>query len=175
MTIDIKNITCFGFNSPKPKSWVEILKKIQATGWNMISASYVWEIDRQFADSILKAYDSLVTISFVDLDTEFKYKCKFDNMTKKWKLELPGTPDSENVISDEDFKNFFKDKMFKKVCKRSDEYLTEAAMVCNTIVIPKIKSESGFLFKRINEIKLEAVCDMLKDPILRRNLRLGKF
>ena len=171
MTIDIKNITCFGFNSPRDKSWLEIFKKVQEVGWNKLSIPYIWEVENQLASSILNAYDSLVTISFVDLDTDFKYVCKFDNIAKKWKLELPGTVNSKDVISPEDLKNFFSDKLFKKVCRRSDKYLTEANSAIEAIILPKINE--GFMLK-INEIKLEAVHDMLKDPVLRRNLKTGK-
>lgn len=170
MTIDIRNITCFGFYPHKSTSYVTYLKKAQVKGYNNLSDKEKDTIENQLAESIEKAYDKLVSISFVDLDTEFKYECYFDNIKKLWKLELPGS--SDDAISDEDLTKFVKDPFFKKICLRCDEYLSEAYKLCNSIVIPNVVA--GKLLK-INEIKLEAICDMLRDPSLRRNLKFAKM
>lgn len=169
MKIDIKNIICFGFNSPKNKSWLTLLKKASTNGYNTLTDSEKISIEDQLSESIVKAYDNLVTIEFVDLDTEFKYVCKFDNIKKLWKLELPGSPD--DAITDEDLKTFYEDKTFKDICLRSDKYLTDSDKICKQIVQPKVAS--GELLK-INEIKFEAILDMLKDPSIHKNLKFGK-
>lgn len=170
MTIDIRNITCFGFYPHKSTSYITYLKRAQVKGYNSLSDNEKDTIENQLAESIEKAYDRLVTISFVDLDTDFKYECYFDNIKKRWKLELPGS--SDDAIADEDLANFVKDPFFKKICMRSDEYLSEAYKLCNSIVIPNVVAGK---FLKVNEIKLEAICDMLRDPSLRRNLKFAKM
>jgi uncharacterized protein (DUF1778 family) len=109
-------------------------------------------------------------MSFKDLDTDFDYIVGFDNKLKLWKIEMPGS--SDDAISKEDKKEFFKSEMFKKTCKRADEILTNAYKSCENMIMPEVKTGR---FINLDETKLEAIMDMLNDPVFRKNLKLGKY
>ena len=118
----------------------------------------------------MATYENLIAISFVDLDSDTEFRASFINQKKLWKLEIPGSPD--DAVSEDDTRAFFKAEEFKKICKRADEILNNAYTACDKLLIPVIKKGEMI---NVDEIKLEAIMHFLDDPLLRKNLKLGKF
>ena len=52
------------------------------------------------------------------------------------------------------------------------EILTNAYKSCESMIMPEVKKGR---FINLDETKLEAIMDMLDDPVFRKNLKLGKF
>ena len=167
MNVDPKNIACFGFSLPRKDSWYMLLHDVAAKGWKSIDKD---KFEKTLNENVLGAYSHLVNFEFKDIDTDTDYLAVFDNKLKLWTLEIPGS--SDEAVTKEDKKAFFKDEMFKKTCKRADEILTNAQKSCQNYILPEVEKGN---FINLDEIKLEAVMDMIDDPQLRKNLRLGKY
>lgn len=167
MTVDIKNIFCFGYGIPKKDSWQTMLQQVNNSGWKSIDAD---KFEKLFNENVLATYESLIGIQFTDLDSDIEFKASFNNQKKLWKLEIPGSPD--DAVSEEDTRAFFKDEVFKKVCKRADELLTNAYASCIDKVMLRV--EKGMMIS-VDETKLLAIVHFLEDTLLRKNLKLGKF
>lgn len=165
--IDLHDIACFGFTLPKDLSWYVLLHTVSTDGWKAIDEV---AFEKSFSKNITSSYENMISISFKDLDTDFTYLCGFDNNAKLWKLEMPGSP--SDVISNDDYKAFFKSEVFKKICKRADAVLTNALNSCTKYVMPEIKQGK---FIEVDTIKLEAILYMLNDSIFRKNLKTGKY
>lgn len=161
------DIACFGFTLPRKESWYMLLHKVSSSGWKAVEDG---KLEKSLAGNVKSSYENMVSMSFKDLDTDFEYLCGFDNKLKMWKLELPDSPD--DAISKEDKKAFFKSEIFKRTCKRADEILTNAYESCKNMIMPEV--EHG-RFIELDETKLEAIMDMLDDPIFRKNLKIGKY
>lgn len=167
MNIDPKNIACFGFTLPRKDSWYVLLHNVPNGGWKNINEK-LFEDDLQ--KNVVASYQNMVSMSVKDLDTDFEYLIGFDNQLKLWKMELPGSADDAIELNDK--KEFFKSDIFKRTCKRADEILTNAYKSCTSMIMPEVKKGR---FINLDETKLEAIMDMLDDPVFRKNLKLGKF
>ena len=167
MNVDLKNIACFGFTLPRKDSWYMVLHKAASSGWKSIDVDL---FQKTLNENVLGAYEHMVNIQFVDLDTDTEYLAVFDNKRKLWKLEIPGSDDE--AVSLEDKKAFFKDEQFKRTCKRAEEILTNALKSCESMIMPEVEKGN---FINVDEIKLEAILDMIKDPSFMRPLKLGKY
>ena len=168
MTVDIKNIFAFGFTFPRKDSWQMLLKPVANSGkWSSIDLE---QFQKVLNENVLATYENLIAISFVDLDSDTEFRASFINQKKLWKLEIPGSPD--DAVSEDDTRAFFKAEEFKKICKRADEILNNAYTACDKLLIPVIKKGEMI---NVDEIKLEAIMHFLDDPLLRKNLKLGKF
>ena len=166
MNIDPKNITCFGFSLPRKESWYMVLHKAASDGWRAIDQKqFESNLDKNVKDS----YEYMVKIEFKDLDTDFDYVVRFDNKIKMWEMVLPGS--DEDAIDKKDKTEFFKSDLFKKTCKRADEILTNALKSCQNMIVPEVKRGR---FINLDEIKFEAIIDMLNDPMFMKNLKRGK-
>lgn len=112
----------------------------------------------------------MVNIQFRDIDTDTEYLAVFDNQKKMWKLEIPGSDD--DAVSPDDKKAFFKDEQFKRTCKRAEEILKNALKSCEGMIMPEVEKGK---FIDVDEVKLEAILDMIKDPSFMKNLKMGKY
>lgn len=167
MNIDPKNVACFGFTLPRKESWYVLLHSVSSNGWKSIDNKV---FEKSLNDNVKFTYENMVSLSFTDLDTDIDYIAGFDNKLKLWNLIIPNS--SAEALDPKDKKEFFKSDIFKKTCKRADEILTNAYKSCENMIIPEVKTGR---FINLDEIKLEAIMDMLNDPTFRRNLKLGKF
>ena len=166
MNIDIKNITCFGFQAPQKKSWLTQSRNLSAHGLNNIDKT---AFEKSLADNVKFTYENLISISFVDLDTNTNYLVGFENKLKLWHLTIPDTTDE--AIDENDKKEFFKSDIFKKICKRSIQIMTQAFDICKNHIMP-IVSKGEFI--NLDEIKLEAILALLDDPTVKSNIKQGK-
>ena len=167
MNIDLKNITCFGFTLPRKDSWYIVLHKVSSAGWKSIDVN---KFQKQFNENVLGSCDYMVNIQFKDIDSDTEFLAVFDNVKKLWKLEIPGSPD--DAVSKTDKKAFFSNEMFKKTCKRAEEILTNAASSCQNMIMPEVEKGN---FIDVDEIKLEAVLDMINDSSFMKNLKMGRY
>jgi hypothetical protein len=92
---------------------------LSAHGLNNIDKT---AFEKSLADNVKFTYENLISISFVDLDTNTNYLVGFENKLKLWHLTIPDTTDE--AIDDNDKKEFFKSDIFKKICKRSIQIMT---------------------------------------------------
>lgn len=167
MNIDPKNIACFGFTLPKKDSWYYLLHPVATQGWQSIDEE---QFEKSLNDNVIASYQNMVSMSFKDLDTDFDYLVGFDNQRKLWKIEMPDS--SDDAIDQNDKKEFFKSELFKKTCKRADIILSQAYKSCTAMIMPEVK-KGRFII--LDEIKLEALIDMLNDPVFRKNLKTGRY
>lgn len=167
MNVDLKNIACFGFTLPRKDSWYVLLHKVVSEGWKSIDID---TFQKTLNENVLEAYEHIVNILLRDIDTDTEYLARFDNKKKLWKLEIPGSDD--DAVSPEDKKAFFKDENFKRTCKRADEILKNALTSCENMIMPEVEKGN---FINVDEIKLEAILDMIKDQTFMKNLKLGKY
>lgn len=167
MNIDLKNIACFGFTLPRKDSWRTVVHKVEASGWKSVDMD---SFQKTLNENVLGAYEHIVNIQFMDLDTDTEYLAVFDNQKKLWKLEIPGSDDE--AVSPEDKKAFFSDEQFKKTCKRAVEIMANALEMAEEVIMPEVKKGR---FIDVDEIKLEAIIDMLKDQSFMSPLKLGKY
>ena len=98
--IDVKDIGCFGFTSPKSKCWLAMLNKAKEYA-NVADKKM---LEKSFSRNVETSYFRLCGISFVDLDTDLNYFASFVNGWKKWELEIE---DGKAEVSIEDKKKFF--------------------------------------------------------------------
>lgn len=167
MNVDLKNIACFGFTLPKKDSWYVVLHKAASEGWKAIDMD---TFQKTLNENVLGAYEFMVNIQCKDIDTDTEYLAIFDNQKKLWKLEIPGSDDA--AVSPEDKKAFFKDEQFKRTCKRANEILNNVLKSCESMIMPEVEKGN---FIGVDEIKLEAILDMIKDPSFMNNLKMGKY
>ena len=154
--IDIKDIECFGFHSPKKDCWLTILKK--AKEYSNIPNTQTFQKDLK--NNIEASYYRLCGISFVDLDTDLEYYASFVNGWKKWDLEIEGGKAEVDV---EDKKKLFGNDEIKKIIARAAKYIEDAKAAYDTSV--KQQVESGELLD-IDETKLEGVIKYANDAAL---------
>lgn len=167
MNVDLKNIACFGFTLPREESWYMVLHKVNSSGWKSIDMD---AFQKTLNENVLGAYQYMVNIQFRDIDTDTEYLAVFDNQKKMWKLEIPGSDD--DAVSPDDKKAFFKDEQFKRTCKRAEEILKNALKSCEGMIMPEVEKGK---FIDVDEVKLEAILDMIKDPSFMKNLKMGKY
>ena len=167
MNIDLKNIECFGFTFPRKDSWYVVLQKSVSKGWKSIDID---TFQKTLNENVLRSYEYIVNILSRDIDTDTEYLASFNNKKKLWKLEIPGSDD--DAVSPEDKKAFFKDENFKRTCKRADEILKNALASCENMIMPEVEKGN---FINVDEIKLEAILDMIRDQTFMKNLKLGKY
>lgn len=167
MNVDLKNIACFGFTLPREESWYMVLHKVNSSGWKSIDMD---AFQKTLNENVLGAYQHMVNIQFRDIDTDTEYLAVFDNQKKMWKLEIPGSGD--DAVSPDDKKAFFKDEQFKRTCKRAEEILKNALKSCEGMIMPEVEKGK---FIDVDEVKLEAILDMIKDPSFMKNLKMGKY
>ena len=128
-------------------------------------------VRKWFAESIEFAYETLATIYIKDLDSSIEYSLKFDNSKRLWDVQLknvknPNEPDTE---VDPKFKiDFMRDDFIKKIIAKVYTILKETLWTFEHIILQKINTGN---YLDINETKLEAEIDMLKDQVLMSNLK----
>jgi len=154
--IDITDIECFGFSSPKKDCWLTQLRKAQE--FSMIQD--VKKFEDSFASNIESSYYRLCGVTFKDLDTDLVYYASFVNGWKKWDLEVE---DGKAEVPLEEKKTFFKTDEMKKIAARAAKYIEDAAAMYEKSVKEQI--EEGNLLK-VDESKLEALIKQATDASL---------
>lgn len=152
--IDVIDIECFGFTSPKKDCWLTQLKKAQE--FSMLPD--IKKFEENFAGNIESSYYRLCGVTFKDLDTDLVYYASFVNGWKKWDLEVE---DGKAEVPVEDKKALFKTDEMKRIAARASMYIEDAAAMYEKSV--KQEVEEGKLLK-IDETKLEALIKLVSDP-----------
>lgn len=116
------------------------------------------------------SYNHIVNVQARDIDTDTDFLAAFDNVKRLWTLEIPGS--EAGAVSPADKAAFFKSEPFKQVCRRAGEVLQRAYDSCQKLIMPEV-SKGNFI--DVDEIKLEAILDMLRDPSFMGALKLGKY
>ena len=165
--LDIKNLELFGWTLPKNACWWYILNSSISKGWNNVD---VKKAEESLKDNIQHCYERLFQAEFEDLDDSIHYTVFFNNQKKLYDLELTNSNSGE--ILPEQKKEFFKSEMFKKTATRANELLLRAKKLVENVVIKHV--EDGELLA-IDEIKLEAIIDMLNDQQLMKNFKYAKY
>lgn len=163
---DLTFVECFGFTSPRAKSWTKLADRAFTDG----GAQAKKELEKSLADNVEAAYYRLVGIGVKDLDTDIEYFVSFNNGKKLWDMEISDSKEADVLPEDKDA--FFKSDVFKKVLRQASTDLDRALKMYEEIIKEHI--EEGDLLE-VNETKVEACEHMLKDGILMRNLKTGKY
>lgn len=151
--IDVKDIGCFGFTSPKSKCWLAMLNKAKEYA-NVADKKM---LEKSFSRNVETSYYRLCGISFVDLDTDLNYFASYVNSWKKWELEIE---DGKAEVSIEDKKKFFATDEMKKIAARAAKYIEDAVAAYNESL--KQQLEGGKMLD-VDETKLEAVIKCATD------------
>lgn len=162
---DLTFVECFGFTSPRAKSWTKLADRAFTDG----GAQAKKELEKSLADNVEAAYYRLVGLGVKDLDTDTEYFVSFINGKKLWDMEISGSKEAEVLPEDKDA--FFKSDLFKKVLKQASTDLDEAAKLYKDVVKQHI--EAGELME-VDETKLERVIFDCNDKLLMKNLKSGK-
>lgn len=170
MNLDIIGFEVFGMKSCKQRGtdWKKQFKKDK--GLQKGSAARAW-----LAESVEFGYTSLATIDIADLDDSIEYRLTFDNFKRLWKVELKNVkqPDSPDAEVDPKFKiDFMRDDLVKKIVQKAYSELTDAKRCLEDIVLQKVEAGD---YIDIDETKLEAIADMLKDQVLMANLKKRQY
>lgn len=163
---DLTFVECFGFTSPRAKSWTKLADRAFTEG----GAQAKKDLEKSLANNIEASYYRLVGVGVKDLDTDTEYFVSFNNGKKLWDMEISGSKEAEVLPEDKDA--FFKSDVFKKVLKQASTDLDRALKTYEDII--KEHLEAGDLLET-DETKAEACEHMLKDGVLMKNLKSGKY
>lgn len=168
MTLDFIQGTCFG-KQPTP-SWLSMLNTDSIS--DIISNS---NTQKQFENSLVKAVNSsylhLATLEFKDIDSDIVYVVKFDNIQKKWIIEIKDSANAE--VSLEEKTEITKSDEFSKLIKKLTLFIFETASNSYIkFVVPMIE-EGNFL--KVDEAKSEAIKDFLEDRELKTAFEKKSF
>lgn len=159
--LDIQDIKVFGYNHPKSDCWLNMLRK--AKGFNSIDRA---KFEDSLALNVNDSYTHLASFVVKDLDTDTDYQVAFSNELKLWTIEIVDSKGAEIPL--EDKVAIMKSELVERLVARVLEILPIAAEVCTHQIKQHI--EAGELLK-VDEIKLEAIEDMLATPQLLANLK----
>ena len=162
---DLTFVECFGFTSPRAKSWTKLADRAFTDG----GAQAKKDLEKSLANNIEASYYRLVGVGVKDLDTDTEYFVSFNNGKKLWDMEISGSKEADVLPEDKDA--FFKSDVFKKVLKQASTDLDEAAKLYKDVVKQHI--EAGELME-VDETKLERVIFDCNDKLLMKNLKSGK-
>ena len=162
---DLTFVECFGFTSPRAKSWTKLADRAFTDG----GAQAKKDLEKSLANNIEASYYRLVGVGVKDLDTDTEYFVSFNNGKKLWDMEISGSKEAEVLPEDKDA--FFKSDVFKKVLKQASTDLDRALKTYEEVVKQHI--EAGELME-VDETKLERVIFDCNDKLLMKNLKSGK-
>lgn len=162
---DLTFVECFGFTSPRAKSWTKLADRAFTDGGEQAKK----DLEKSLANNIEASYYRLVGIGVKDLDTDTEYFVSFVNGKKLWDMEISGSKEAEVLPEDKDA--FFKSDVFKKVLKQASTDLDRALKTYEEVVKQHI--EAGELME-VDETKLERVIFDCNDKLLMKNLKSGK-
>ena len=156
---------CFGFTSPRAKSWTKLAEVVFAKK----DKQALKDLEKSLKWNVESSYYRLVGAGVKDLDSDIEYFVSFVNGKKLWDIEIKDSKDAE--VLPEDKEEFFKSDLFKKLLKQASTDLDEAAKLYKDVVKQHI--EAGELME-VDETKLERVIFDCNDKLLMKNLKSGK-
>ncbi len=156
---------CFGFTSPRAKSWT----KLAEAAFAKKDKQALKDLEKSLKWNVESSYYRLVGAGVKDLDSDIEYFVSFINGKKLWDIEIKDSKDAEVLPEDKD--EFFKSDLFKKLLKQASTDLDEAAKLYKDVVKQHI--EAGELME-VDETKLERVIFDCNDKLLMKNLKSGK-
>lgn len=160
MTIDFIQGICFGIS--KNPNWIKFLN-VNSIQKIIDSNQLKAQFEQSLVAAIDNAYINLAKLEFKDLDSETVYVLKFDNMQKKWSVEIKDSKDAEVSLDEKTY--LFKDEIVLKTIKYVSETVFDlAADKFIKFAMPMIEAGN---FMLVDEAKAEAVRDSLEDRDLR--------
>ena len=165
--LDLREVKCFGFCSPKSDCWVNIAKQSITAGWKDIDSK---KLEENFAQNVDQSYATITEFLAEDVSTGIKWRAQFVNDNQLWKLDIDGSPDAEVLL--EDKAGFFQSELFIKTMKKATEYILQAKKTYYDLV--KVHLDDGELLK-VNEVKLAALLWFVDSKGFIDNFRVGKF
>lgn len=162
--LDTINISVFGYSSSESpeQQWLTQLIKLRK-----LNALNKEEFIKSFKKDVEDSYVNLASFKIEDLDSEFVYIIFFDNLAKKWNVQLEGSTQADSVdIMDKI--DLFKTDEVKSLVKRALEVFKQADIFVKKHIMMHI--ENGDLLE-VDETKLEAILDMLNDQELLSNFK----
>lgn len=166
--LDLRKITCFGWQAPKDKNWQKIAAAAATKGWSRSVDKKAFE--SCFAANVEASYKNLMVAVFEDLDTSILWQVAFDNNKKLFDLSIFESAEAEVTL--EQKAAFFKSDMFKRTSKRAYACIIAGRDTYNKTVAEHVNA--GELLE-VDEPKLEAILAFCSDQQLLSNFRLGKY
>ena len=163
---DFTFIECWGFGSPRAKSWT----KLAEAAFAKKDKQALKDLEKSLKWNVESSYYRLVGAGVKDLDSDIEYFVSFVNGKKLWDIEIKDSKDAEVLPEDKD--EFFKSDLFKKLLKQASTDLDEASKLYKDVIKQHI--EAGELMD-VDETKAEAVESMMADGALVKNLKAGKY
>lgn len=165
--LDLREIKCFGFSSPKSDCWVNIANQSVTVGWKNVDMP---KLEESLADNVDQSYVCIIQFLAEDVSTGIKWKADFVNDKQLWRLSIDGSPEAEVLL--EDKAGFFQSELFIKTMKKATEYIMQAKKTYDELV--KIHLDNGEMLK-VNEVKLAALLWFINSKGFIDNIRVGKF
>ena len=166
--LDLREVYCFGF-CPRASttSWVNLADQSVTKGWKH---SDVARIDYDLKTNVDACYFFICQGTFVDLDTQIRWRAKFENIHSLWQLELVDGKRAE--VLPEDAEAFFGCDYFKKFSKRCGDKIDRAVEIYRKIAERHV--QEGDLMK-VDPVKLEAILECAETKRFMDNLRNCKY
>ena len=166
--LDLREVYCFGF-CPRASttSWVNLADQSVTRGWKH---SDVARIDYDLKTNVDACYFFICQGTFVDLDTQIRWRARFENIHSLWQLELVDGKGAE--VLPEDAEAFFGCDYFKKFSKRCGDKIDRAVEIYRKIAERRV--QEGDLMK-VDPVKLEAILTVAETKHAMLNLRNGKY
>ena len=87
---DLTFVECFGFTSPRAKSWTKLADRAFTDGGEQAKK----DLEKSLANNIEASYYRLVGVGVKDLDTDTEYFVSFNNGKKLWDMEISGSKEA---------------------------------------------------------------------------------
>ena len=166
--LDLREVYCFGF-CPRASttSWVNLADQSVTRGWKH---SDVRRIDYDLKTNVDACYFFICQGTFVDLDTQIRWRARFENIHSLWQLELVDGKHAE--VLPEDAADFFGCEYFKKFTKRCGDKIVRAVEIYRKIAERHVRE--GDLMA-VDPVKLEAILECAETKRFMDNLRNCKY
>lgn len=169
MTLDFIQGICFGIQKSKP-NWMSMLT-VNSISDIIDNSADRKQFEQTLVKSINQAYTHLADLEFNDIDSDTAYILKFDNIKKKWIVEIKDSKDAE-VSLEEKTEIFKNEDVTKIILQIKDIVFKSAADKYIKFVMPMIEAGN---FLNVDEAKAEALKDFLEDRDIQSSFEKKTF